>query len=243
MWNRRFTGLNSFSWPGIHMVSGTQRALLLLSGGIDSPVAGWLARQRGVHVDCIHFANEVFAGNEPEYKSRLLAKKLGFGQFYFVDISSLLARLAGHGNRKYYFVLMKRAMMKIAEQVALRHGYDLLVTGESLGQVSSQTLKNLAVIDKSTRIKIVRPLLCLDKVEIIHLAEKIGSFDLSKGKEHCDALATGKPSTQADEDLVLQDEALVQLDKLVAEAVQQVVQEPVASMKEPEAPRHLKGVC
>ncbi len=225
------------------MATKKLRALLLLSGGIDSPVAGWLARQGGLEVDCIHFGNEVFAGTEPEYKSKVLARRLGFRKFFFGDLSGLLSKLASGTQRRYYFVLMKRAMHRIAERVARAHGYDVLVTGESLGQVSSQTLTNLSVVHTAVEIPVLRPLLCLDKVEIIRLATEIGTYEVSKGKEHCDALGPEKPSTQAGKEVILAEEKNVGLAALVEQAAAQVREEDVATMKLPEAPKHLQGVC
>ena len=225
------------------MPSQKTRVLLLLSGGIDSPVAGWLARQAGLEVDCIHFGNEVFAGAEPEFKSKTLAKQLGFGTFYYIDLSELLSKLADKARHKYYFVLMKRAMKRLAARVAQAKGYVALVTGESLGQVSSQTLSNLALVDKAAPIPVLRPLLCLAKPEIIRLALEIGTFEVSKGKEHCDALGPEKPSTRAREEIVLEAEKEVGMDALVEQAFKGLREEAVAGMQIPEAPGRLKGVC
>lgn len=182
---------------------------MLLSGGIDSPVAAWMVKRLEVELIALHFSNEKFAGKEPEEKARRIAEYLGIKEFITIDASEDLEKIATRCNRKYYFVLMKRYMLRKAEEIAKQKGCQFIVTGESLGQVSSQTLSNLISITKSVSISIIRPLLALDKQEIIDLARKIGTFEISKGPEVCDLLGPKHPATRSrHEDLLKEEEKL-----------------------------------
>jgi thiamine biosynthesis protein ThiI len=192
-----------------------QKALLLLSGGIDSPVAGWTMKRKGIEVVAVHFSAEPISDRQPEGKSRKLAKKLGFGRLFVVNISRLLKEISEKCEKKYYFVISKRVMMRIAEKIAKKEGCSFLITGENLGQVSSQTIQNLAVIDQAVEMPVIRPLIAMDKQEIIDLAKKIGSYKISEGREVCDALGPEHPSTRAKlEDVLREEGKLDNLEKL-----------------------------
>jgi thiamine biosynthesis protein ThiI len=182
------------------------KALLLLSGGIDSPVAGHLMKKK-MEVLAVHFSLEPFTDNEPEVKSRKLAQTLGFGKLHVINISKELKQITEKCDRKYYFVLMKRVMFRKSEELAKKLNCKFLITGENLGQVSSQTLENLYAIDTVATIPILRPLITKDKQEIIEIAEKINTFEISKGKECCDVLGPDKPSTKARLEKIIHEEA------------------------------------
>ncbi|MBI4020672.1 MAG: hypothetical protein HY369_00345 [Candidatus Aenigmarchaeota archaeon] len=171
------------------------KGLLLLSGGIDSPVAGSLL-QKDMDLEAVHFSFAPLTNDEPEEKCRALAGKLGI-RLHVINIASDLQRIAQLCDRKYYFVLMKRLMLRRAEALAKKQGCDVLVTGESLGQVSSQTVDNLRAIDAATGMTVLRPLIAMDKEEIIKIAERIGTFAVSCGKEMCDVLGPDHPETRA----------------------------------------------
>lgn len=191
------------------------KGLLLISGGIDSPVAGYLMKKEGYEIVPIHFSSSNIVGNEPEEKSIAACKKLGFDKILLVEISNFLKEIAEKCDRKYYFVIMKRVMNKIAEKIAKEKELDFLVTGENLGQVSSQTLQNILVVDKSVKIPIIRPLIAYDKMEIVDIAKEIGTFEISKGPEMCDVLGPKHPSTQAKEEIILQEEKKIKLNNLI----------------------------
>jgi thiamine biosynthesis protein ThiI len=185
------------------------KAVVLISGGIDSPVAAWMIKRLGVELIALHFSVEKFAGKEPEEKARKLAEMLGIKKFICIDASEDFEKIATRCSRKYYFVLMKRHMMKKAEEVARKEGADFIVTGESIAQVSSQTLSNLVTITKASSMPIVRPLLAFDKQEIVNIARKIGTFDISIGPEVCDLLGPKHPATRSRlEDIVKEEEKL-----------------------------------
>ena len=182
------------------------KGLLLLSGGIDSPVAGWLM-QKKMDVLAVHFSFEPLTDDSPERKSRQLAEKLGFKKFIVMNISREIKTIADQCDRKFYFVLMKRMMLRKAEALARKESCEALITGESLGQVSSQTLENLAAIDAVAGLPVLRPLIAKDKQEIVSLATQLGTFEISKGKEMCDVLGPDHPSTRARLDQVEEQEA------------------------------------
>lgn len=175
---------------------GVQRGLLLLSGGIDSPVAAHLLHQQGAVVDAVHVSLEPYTDDSPERKSRALARALGIPAFAVVRGGDANAALA-QADQKRYFVLSKRFMLRCAERLAPARGATFLATGENLGQVSSQTLANLAAIDAAVAMPVFRPLLALDKVEIMAVAGGIGTLETSKGPELCDVLGPRYPATRS----------------------------------------------
>jgi thiamine biosynthesis protein ThiI len=118
-----------------------------------------------------------------------------------------------------YFVLSKRLMVRIAEAIARREGCGYLLTGESLGQVSSQTLPNLRAIDAASTIIVLRPLIGFDKDETVRIAREIGTFEISEGPEICDLLGPAHPATRASLEQVLAEEARLDVDRLVREAL------------------------
>ncbi len=186
-----------------------KKGLLLLSGGFDSPVAGWMMKQKGAKLSAIHFSSELVTDRSPEEKSKRAAEILGIQNLIVVDISGELLEISKKCDHKLYFVLMKRLMYRLAEKIAEKEGCDFLVTGENLGQVSSQTLDNLIVIDKSVKMPVIRPLIGFDKQEIIDLAKQIGTYEISKGPEHCDALGPEHPYTKTTLEEVLIEESKI----------------------------------
>ncbi len=208
-----------------------ERALLLLSGGIDSPVAGHLMAERGLRLDAVHFSLEPITDDAAAVKSRKLAERISLGRLYVAIVGTAFADVAARCNRRLYFVLTKRLMVRCAEALARREGHRFLVTGENLGQVSSQTLANLAVIDAAASMPVLRPLIGFDKQEIIDLAKRIGTYEISEGPEICDLLGPAHPSTQARLALVEEEEAKLDVPALVAGILGRIRLEPVAVAK------------
>ena len=215
------------------MTAVGERALLLLSGGIDSPVAGHLMAQRGLRLDAVHFSLEPITDDAAAVKSRKLAERLGLGRLYVAVVGAPFADIADRCNRKLYFVLTKRLMVRCAEALARREGHRFLVTGENLGQVSSQTLANLGAIDAVASMPILRPLIGFDKQEIIDLAKRIGTYAISEGPEICDLLGPAHPATQARLADVAAEEAKLDLGRLVAAIVDGIRAEPPAAPAKP----------
>ncbi|MEM4662849.1 MAG: 7-cyano-7-deazaguanine synthase [Candidatus Diapherotrites archaeon] len=194
------------------------KALLLLSGGIDSPVAGYLVKG-SVKLKALHFSSSKITGNESIKKCKAICKILGIDELLITDISDELLEIANKCKHAYYFVIMRRLMYRIANEIAKKEKCDFIATGESIGQVSSQTLANLSVISLASNIPIVRPLLCMEKEEIIKIAEDIGTFEISKGPEYCDALGPKHPVTKAHIKNVLVEEEKIDVHKLVCNAL------------------------
>jgi len=200
------------------------KALSLLSGGIDSPVATQLMIEKGLHVDMIHFSNEPFITHKTEEKSKSLAERIAklckkSIKFYVANQGKNHAEFLKNCDRRYQCILCRRMMFRISEAVARKNGYDYLVTGENLGQVASQTLDNLVVNDKAVSIPILRPLLCYDKVEIIDCAKRIGTFETSISPGMCCNLFPNNPVTKSTIKQLVFEESKIDVDGLVKEAV------------------------
>lgn len=172
------------------------KGIALLSGGIDSPVAIHLLQDR-LDIIAVHFHQQPLTGPEELEKVKTLVKILGVKKTYlipFVDVLKEIVNVCGHKN---YFVLSKILMLQTASRVAEREHAQYLITGENLGQVSSQTLSNLTVITQNVAMEIFRPVLTFDKNEIVAVAQKIGTYEVSKGPEICNLLGPKHPATKS----------------------------------------------
>jgi thiamine biosynthesis protein ThiI len=162
-------------------VSG--RALVLLSGGIDSPVAAYRAMKRGLRCDYVHFSGRPYTGPESIYKSYAHVAQLdrfqGGSRLHVVPFGLVQRRIAAAGAGRLQVLSQRRLMLKVASALARREGAEALVTGDSLGQVSSQTLHNLRVVEQAAELPVLRPLVAWDKAEIVREAEQIGTFAVS----------------------------------------------------------------
>src|SRR5712691_3005669 len=189
--------------------------VLLLSGGFDSPVAGHLMARQGLDLIAAHFSLEPITDDAAAIKVRTLCGIIGVPTLYIVRVGEAFAEVAHDANLRFYFVLTKRIMVRLADAIADRESAEVLVTGENLGQVSSQTIASLRAIDAVARHPIVRPLIGFDKQEIVDRAKAIGTYEVSKGPEICDLLGPPRPSTHARLEQVLAEEAKLNLDGLV----------------------------
>ncbi|AHV98410.1 tRNA uracil 4-sulfurtransferase ThiI [Paenibacillus sabinae] len=159
------------------------KAMLLLSGGIDSPVAAWSSMRRGLEVECVHFFSYPYTSREARQKvidlARVLSRYSGRIRLHLVPFTEVQTSFAGIGQDNLIVTLMRRAMLRIATQLAEREGALAIVTGDSLGQVASQTLPSMNVIGRATDLPLLRPLVMMDKSEIVEIAQQIGTYDLS----------------------------------------------------------------
>jgi len=201
------------------------RVLLLLSGGIDSPVAGLRMLRRGCRVDALHFHSAPYLSRTSSEKAELLASVLARGQVStrmssvaFGDIQSEIVRSA---PRPLRVILYRRTMMRIASKIAFRVGASALVTGESLGQVASQTLKNLEVIEQAASLPVLRPLIGIDKGEICDYARRDDTYEISivPDQDCCTLFVPKHPATAADIATVEAAEANLDLVAMIDEAV------------------------
>jgi len=189
--------------PGGLPVGASGRALLLLSGGIDSPVAGWLAAKRGLALDAVYFHSPPYVGEKSRDKVMTLAGKLARWQalrsVVVVPFTDVQKRLRDAGPAELAVVLYRRMMMRIADAIADRLDATGLVTGENLGQVASQTIENLTAIEDAARRVVLRPLLTYDKIETTALAQRIGTFETSilPFEDCCSLFVPAHPATRA----------------------------------------------
>ncbi|MFA6461167.1 MAG: 7-cyano-7-deazaguanine synthase [Candidatus Woesearchaeota archaeon] len=174
-----------------------QKAIALLSGGIDSPVSIHLLQDK-LDIIAVHFHQLPLTDKKEVEKVKELVKKLGVRKVYLIPFTELLTALVKECKHDDYFVLQKISMFKTAEMVAEKEGAKFLITGENLAQVSSQTLSNMTTITQNLKLEILRPVLTYDKKEIIKVAEKIGTYEISKGPEICCLLGPKHPSTKSD---------------------------------------------
>jgi thiamine biosynthesis protein ThiI len=189
--------------PGGLPVGASGKAMLLLSGGIDSPVAGWLAAKRGVTLDAVYFHSPPFVGEKSRDKVVALARELGrwraLRSLFVAPFTEIQQKLREAGPAELAVVLYRRMMMRVADLLADRRGAGALVTGENLGQVASQTLPNMAVIDEAARRLVLRPLSTYDKSETIALARRIGTYETSvlPYDDCCSLFVPAHPATAA----------------------------------------------
>ncbi len=172
------------------------KAVILLSGGIDSPVAARMLLRQDAELEALHCSFEPITDDSSVRKAEDLARSLGLKRLWVAKLGEHLGRIPGDWDaHKLYFVLQKRMFYRLADRLGDEVGADVLATGENLGQVSSQTLSNLATLEAAARRPVIRPLLGLDKVDIIRLAQEWGTYELSIGPELCDLLGPDKPAT------------------------------------------------
>ena len=183
-------------------VSG--RALLLLSAGIDSPVAGWYAMRRGLELQTVTFLSPPLTTEKSEEKvlsvGRILSKYLPNGlRMWIVPLTEVQTYIKENAPDEYSLILQRRSMMRIASMIARRVKAKALITGENLGQVASQTIENMAAIEEASSLIVLRPLVGFDKVEITNKAKEIGTFEISIKPyiDSCVAFAPKHPATRS----------------------------------------------
>ena len=204
------------------------KVVSLISGGIDSPVSSWLMMKKGCEVTLLHFHSFPLVSKASIEKVKELAKILSEYQriikLYLVPFHKIQLEIKTKIPAKYRILLYRRFMFRIAERIAEKEKAKALVTGESLAQVSSQTLPNLAVIEEVTKLPVLRPLIGMDKVEIVDLAKEIGTYEISiKPQEDCCSLFVPKhPATKARVEVVKELEKKLKVKKLVNDALKNV---------------------
>jgi thiamine biosynthesis protein ThiI len=198
------------------------KGLLLLSSGIDSPAAGKMMIDKGVEVIALHLK---LSDNEKEEKKVTdLAKKVGVNKLFFAELRHAHNAYRENCNPRFTCVFCKRMMLRIAERVAEKEKCDFIITGENMGQVASQTLDNMVVIQTVVKMKVLSPLLGFDKNEIIKLARRFGTYEMSIQKSPGCPYLPQHPATGAKLEKVEQEEAKLDINELVDESVKSAVQ-------------------
>ncbi|AOZ94583.1 tRNA uracil 4-sulfurtransferase ThiI [Paenibacillus crassostreae] len=203
------------------------KAMLLLSGGIDSPVAAWSSMRKGLTIECVHFYSYPFtsqlAKDKVEDLARVLSGYAGEIKLHFVPFTETQTSFTGMGQDKLIITLMRRAMLRIATTLAEREGALAIVTGDSLGQVASQTLPSLNVVGRATDLPILRPLIMMDKNEIIQISRDIGTYELSiqPYEDCCTLFVADSPATNPNLRIVERlEQSIVKLPELLQDAVE-----------------------
>ena len=209
------------------------RAMSLLSGGIDSPVASWMVAKRGMELECIHFHSYPFTSEKSQEKVRdlaqILAKYCGRVRLHKVNMLEIQKSIGFNCKDEEMTIISRRFMMRIAERVAESRHCDALVTGESIGQVASQTIQGLTCTNASVKMPVFRPLIAMDKTEIIEVAQKIGTFETSILPEEdcCTVFSPKKPVTKPKLDRIEKSENKLDVEKLIQDAIDNIEVEDI----------------
>ena len=216
-------------------VGTSGRVMLMLSGGIDSPVAGYLAMKRGMEIQCVHFASPPYTSPQALEKTKLLAAKIArFGgsiQFLTVPFSRIQEEIKKSVPEAYLMTIMRRFMLRITDELRKNAKALALANGESVGQVASQTLESMVAINDVTNTPIIRPVATMDKLDIIKVAEEIDTFELSiqPFEDCCTVFAPPSPKTKPKLEKARQYEARLDVEGLIKEAVEGTVIEEITA--------------
>ncbi len=220
-----FVYTNEVPGAGGMPVGSNGKSMLLISGGIDSPVAGYMIAKRGVLLDAVHFYSYPYTSERARDKvielTKLVSRYAGTINLYLVPFTDIQLTIYDKCPSTETTVLMRRLMMKIAERIARDTGSLALITGESIGQVASQTIESLCVTDDAVSMPVFRPLIGFDKEEIIEKAQKIGTFETSilPYEDCCTVFVPKHPVTKPKVDRLRESEAAVDFEPMIKEAI------------------------
>lgn len=210
------------------------KAMTLLSGGIDSPVASWLVAKRGVDIEAVHFHSYPFTNERSQEKVRELAKILskycGPIKLHMVNTLDIQKAIAENCNEEETTILSRRFMMRIAEKIGQSRYCDAIITGESIGQVASQTMQGLVSTNASVSVPVFRPLIAMDKIDIIKIAEEIGTYETSIIAEAdcCSLFSPKKPVTKPRLEKIEKSEEKLDVEALIDSAIEKSVVETIS---------------
>ena len=224
----KYTLIYSKIIPGIGgLPIGTSgKAIAMLSGGIDSPASTFMAMNRGLHITAAHFHSVPKTSPQSIDKVKMLVQKLtayqGQIKLYLIPVLEIQEAIAKHTDSRLRLILLRRIMLKIGEKIAETEKAKALVTGDSLGQVASQTLENMKATEAATDMLVIRPLVALDKKYIIETAKKIGTFDISilPHDDACGLFTPKSPETKAQLKYVKEQCAKLDIENLINDALQ-----------------------
>ncbi len=204
------------------------KGLLLLSGGIDSPVAGWMMAKRGMEVEAVHFHSYPYTSERAKEKvldlAKIVSQYSGKFKISIVNLLNIQQQIAEKCPEDEMTILSRRFMMKISEKIAVQNHCHALITGESIGQVASQTILGLVATDEAVHIPVMRPLIALDKVDIIDISKDIGTYDTSilPFEDCCTVFLPKHPVTKPKLERILESESLLDVEGLVEDALEDV---------------------
>ena len=217
-----------YSGAGGMPIGSAGRATLLLSGGIDSPVAGWMIAKRGVTLDAVHFHSHPYTSDRAKEKVLDLAKIVsvytGPIRVHVVPFTDIQLDIIEKCPKEYLTIIMRRLMMRIAEQIAVSRGSKALITGESIGQVASQTMESLYVTDNAVNMPVFRPCIGMDKEEIVTISKKIDAYETSilPFEDCCTIFVPKHPKTKPSlEEIVEAEKLLTDPEGMMAKAIEE----------------------
>ena len=209
------------------MPSGSNgKAMLLLSGGIDSPVAGYMIGKRGVHLEAVHFFSYPYTSDRAKDKvlklGKIIAAYTGSLKVHVVPFTDIQLQIRDKCPEEHLTLVMRRFMMQISERIARKNGCSALITGESIGQVASQTMGALYVTDDAVSMPVFRPLIGMDKEEIVEISRKIDTYETSilPYEDCCTVFTPRHPSTKPKLEKVLLSQNQLDIERLIDEAVE-----------------------
>ncbi|AGC68330.1 tRNA sulfurtransferase ThiI [Thermoclostridium stercorarium subsp. stercorarium DSM 8532] len=214
--------------PGVKglPVGSSGKATLLISGGIDSPVAGWMMAKRGVKIEGVHFFSYPYTSEKSKEKVIRLCKilseyNLGM-RLYIVPFTDIQLAINQNCPHEYLTIIMRRFMMRIAEKIAVKNGSLALVTGEAVGQVASQTPESILVTNSAVTLPVYRPCIGMDKSEVVDIARKIGTFETSilPYEDCCTVFVARHPVTKPKLEKTIEYESVLNADELIQKALE-----------------------
>lgn len=216
---------NSFNGSGGYPVGTQPKGMLMLSGGIDSPVAGYLAMKRGIVIDAVYFEAIPHTSLEAREKVITLCRKLSSYtnhiNLHIVNFTTIQEEIYKNCREDYCITIMRRMMYRIMEKLATKYNGLAIINGESVGQVASQTLTSMSVINSVTNMPVIRPLACLDKLEIMDISRKIDTYETSilPYKDCCTVFVPKHPAINPKIETAIKEENKFDYDRLINEAV------------------------
>ena len=205
-----------------------KKGMLMLSGGIDSPVAGYLAMKRGIKIDAVYFEaiphTSIDAREKVIKLTKILSKYTDFINLHIVNFTPIQEEIYKKANPNYCITIMRRMMYRIMEKLSIKNNGLVIVNGESIGQVASQTLTSMSVINNVTNMPVIRPVACLDKLEIIEKAKKIGTYETSilPFEDCCTVFVPKHPIINPKLDECLKIEEKINYEEMIDDAVNSI---------------------
>ena len=217
-----------YSCIGGYPVGIQGKGMLMLSGGIDSPVAGYLALKRGVSIECLYFESpphtSINAKNKVLKLARILNEYSGNIKVHIVPFTKIQEEIYKNVPGNYNITIMRRMMYRIAEEFAKRRNCKIIVNGESIGQVASQTLSSMVVINSVTNMPVIRPVACLDKLEIIEISKKINTYETSilPYEDCCTIFVPKHPVINPELEKAIEYENKINYEELINECIKNI---------------------
>lgn len=238
-----FLYTNEIKGAGGYPVGIQGKGMLMLSGGIDSPVAGYLALKRGVDIDCLYFESPPHTSEEAKNKVIELARILNEYSFhvrlFVIPFTEIQEAIYKNAPDSYIITIMRRMMYRICEKLAIKNKSKIMINGESIGQVASQTLTSMNVINEVTTMPVIRPVACMDKLEIIDLATKLGTYETSilPYEDCCTIFLPKHPVINPDLQKAKEIEKSFEFESLIEKAINNV--EVIKNFEQPKFDQYL----